>query len=308
MWKLNSVVVLAASGLSLERFERTEAHMGTAARIVLYAVDKEQADRAFQAAFARIRQLDSALSDYKPDSELNRLCREGWRKPVRVSSDLFRALDAAQALARETGGAFDITAGPVIRLWRDARRKGERPEAGQWDAARALTGYHKLTLVPASRSATLQLPGMHLDLGGIAKGYAADEALLVLRRHGIRRALVAVGGDIVLGDPQKGEAGWRVGIEHSGAPGFSKVLRVANCAVSTSGDAEQFLDSSGVRYSHIVDPRTGIALRNQSAVTVVAPDGITADSLATAISVLGMPRGKALAQSRKGVRIYSPGG
>ena len=276
------VTVALAADLPLERYESAEPAMGTLARITLYAPNPESAREAFKAAFARIHELDEALSDYKPESELNRLCRQPPGKPVPLSADLFLVLDHAQRLAEQTGGAFDVTLGPLIRLWRQARKDRRFPDDGEIVAAQRRTGYRHLTLDARARTATLAIAGMQLDLGGIAKGYAADSALQVLRGLGVTRALVALSGDLALGDPPPGQQGWRIGI---GAASNVRVLR--NVCVSTSGDSEQFVEIGGVRYSHILDPATGIGLRHRSMVTVIAPDGLTADSLDTAISVAG---------------------
>jgi thiamine biosynthesis lipoprotein len=257
------------------------------------------------------------MSDYAPASELNGVCRQAGGAPVAVSEDLFRVLARAQELAAATSGAFDVTCGPVVRLWRRARRTGELPDRARIAEALELVGRDKLRLDRKARSVALAKAGMQLDLGGIAKGYAADEALAMLGRFGVRSALVAAGGDIAAGDPPPGERGWRISIaplearpSASGAVESvpSPQLLLRNAAVSTSGDAEQFVEIGGVRYSHVVDPRTGVGVRGQSAVTVVAPDATTSDSLATAISVLGFDEGLRLADATRGVAamVVSP--
>ncbi len=271
------------------RFEAAEPHMGTLFRITLYAADAGQAQAAFDAAFLRVKQLDDALSDYKPDSELMRLCRTTSGQPVAVSPDLFTVLEEAQQLSRDSDGAFDVTLGPVVRLWRQGRANGHPPGAEAVRLALARSGYKKLILDRASRTAQLTAAGMMLDLGAIAKGYAADEALAVLRRNGMTRALVAASGDLAIGDAPPGQAGWRVGTGCSDAS--ESVLTLSNTAVSTSGDTEQYLESGGVRYSHIIDPKTGRGLVKRSCVTVISDFGIHADSLATAASVLSERQG-----------------
>lgn len=279
------------------RFEFTQPHMGTEARIVLYAADAATAARASDAAFARIAGLDAALSDYRESSDLSRLCRQAGGPPVKVSDDLFRVLRLAQAISRRSNGAFDVTAGPLVRLWRRARRRRELPDPEELAAARALVGYHRLRLDESRRAVRLEKPGMQLDLGGIAKGFAADEALRVLAGHGSSAALVALGGDIVAGDPPPEKSGWVIAIAApKGAPPAPRLL-LLNAAVSTSGDAEQHVEIAGRRYSHIVDPRTGIGVEGQSSTTVVAPNGALADALATAANVLGPKDGQRLVDS-----------
>ncbi len=274
--------------------------MGTLFRIKLYAGDQQHAKRAFQAAFARVAQLDEALSDYRPDSELDRLSETAVHHPVHVSQDLERVIEASQALSADTGGAFDITIGPLTHLWRAARKRNQLPEPAAVTEAKAKCGYGKLHLNRMQHTVELDAAGMQLDTGAIAKGYAADEALLVLTRLGISSALVAASGDLAFSDAPPGETGWRIGVDsldEANAP-FTRVLYLANRAVSTSGATEQHLDAGDVRYSHILDPATGMGLTDSSSVTVIARHGIDADSLATAVSVLGVKRGLSLIDAR----------
>lgn len=284
------------------RFEFRETHMGSEFKILLYCADDRAANEAARAAFDRIAELDGRFSDYDPESELMRLCDRAGGPPVEVSADLFAILRRSQELARRTDGAFDVTIQPVVKLWRRARRNGELPTTEQRREALALVGFEKMVLDPVDRTVRLVVPGMRLDLGGIAKGAAGDAALAVLRDRGVNRALIAGAGDIVMGDPPPGQPGWVVGIASLEDPEATpeRFLSLSNAAVSTSGDAERFVEIGGVRYSHIVDPRTGIGLTGRSSVTVVAPDGTTADSLATAVSVLGPGRGIELVDSVSG--------
>ncbi len=285
----------------LRPFEAVEPHMGTLVRIKLYAAGPQQAQAAFRAAFDRIAQLDRELSDYQPESELNRLCRTAAGHPVAAGPDLLRVLAASQQLAAETGGAFDVTLGPVIRLWRQARAAGRIPAAAALREAAARSGYRKLHVNAAAGTVMLDQPGMRLDLGGIAKGYAADAALAVLARRGIRRALVAVSGDLAFGDPPPGQSEWKIGVDAGRPDGeFTRVLRLRNAAVSTSGSREQHLDAGAKRYSHIIDPATDMGLTRSITVAIVARRGMDADSLATAVSVLGPERGVALVRGRPG--------
>jgi thiamine biosynthesis lipoprotein len=224
---------------------------------------------------------------------------------VTVSDDLWRVLKEAQDMAQKSGGAFDVTVGPVVRLWRRARIRRQLPSPERMKTARQKVGYKLIRLHPESQQVELLEPDMLLDLGGIAKGYAADEALAVLRKHGIRRALVDAGGDIVLGDPPPGRPAWRIGVAplDDDAPP-SQFLALANVAVATSGDAWQHVVIDGVRYSHIIDPRTGTGLTDHSSVTVVARDGITADALASAVSVLGPEKGIELVEKTCGAAAF----
>jgi thiamine biosynthesis lipoprotein len=206
---------------------------------------------------------------------------------VAVSAELFAVLERSQRLAAASGGAFDVTAGPIVRLWREVRRTGQPPtDRDRADALRR-TGYTKLELNPVHRTVTLRAAGMQFDLGGIAKGYAADEALAVLARLGLPHAMVAAGGDLALGDAPPGTAGWKVELAPFGRSASDALtVVVANAGVSTSGDVEQFVEIAGTRYSHVVDPRTALGLTAPIAVTIIAPEATLADGLATACSVL----------------------
>lgn len=254
--------------------------MGTEARIVLYARDRAHADSAAAAAFDRIAEIDRALSDYRLDSEVAAVAAAAGDSAVIVGDDFVRVLTAALEVARTTAGAFDPSAGPLTALWREARRAGHMPHDTAVARALALVDWRCVHLDPARRTVRLEKPGMRLDFGGIAKGFAADEAIAVLRSRGAPRSLVVFGGEIVAGDPPPGEAGWQIAL------GGGAQRSLANVAISSSGDAEQFIEIGGVRYSHVLDPRTGRPLVDGIAATVIAPDGITADALATAVTVL----------------------
>ncbi len=316
----------------LRRFEFQRTLMGVPFAVAFYAPDEASANKAIAAVWTRIEHLNSLMSDYDSTSELMRLCRDsGPGKPIVVSSELFRVLSKSVEVSELSDGAFDVSVGPLIKLWRRARRQKELPDPKLLQEARELVGwkYIKLTTHQASREASapgqrpnsekcpgvdalrlasdcssgsveLLKPGMKLDLGGIAVGDAADEAIRILKQHGISRAMIDGSGDIVVSDPPPGATGWRIGIaslrEPDAAP--TQFATLANCSISTSGDAYQFVDVDGKRYSHIVDPKTGLGLTDRCSVTIIAPDGITADALATAVSVLGPQRGLKLIESQ----------
>ena len=319
-WLLVLVLVgcrVGPAGVRLNRFEFKQPHMGTLFTITLYAPDEAHAREASDAASAKITALEQMMTDYDPESELMQLCRRPVGEPTRVSADLFDVLDKSQRVAELSDGAFDVTVGPVVRLWRRTRRTGILPPPEALAQARAAVGWQKLKLDARNKTVTLAAPNMQLDLGGIAKGYAADKALEVLKHHGLTRALVAASGDIAVGDPPPGQRGWRVGI---GAPGtdsarsnpaqqhagpetgapIARTLLLKNAAVSTSGDSEQFIEIGGRRYSHIVDPRTGVGLTERLQVSVIARHATDTDSLDTAVSVLGVERGLKLVESLTG--------
>lgn len=291
---------IVPSEAPLARFEFTEPHMGTPCRVAFYARDAEEAERARRAAFAELAGVDERMSDYREESEVSLLSRRSGGGPIPVSEPLFQVLSAAQRFSQLSGGAFDVTVGPVVHLWRKARREARLPDPRELREALERTGWRKLVLDPAARTARLERPGMLLDLGGIAKGHACDRALEALARLGIRRAMVDTGGGMAIGDPPPGRAGWRIQV----ADRSEKVLVLARCGVATSGDWERYVEIDGVRYSHIVDPSTGLGLTNRILVTVVAPDGMSADALSTALSVLGPQRGLRLAEDLPGVEAW----
>lgn len=279
-----------------QRFDYSQAQMGLEFRLTLYAPHETTARNAAQAAYARIAALNQILSDYDADSELSQFSQTAgsgeWRA---VSPELWRVLSAGQRLAQQSGGAFDLTVGPSVNLWRRARRQQQLPTAALLADMRERVGHQHLLLDPARRAAQLVRPNMRLDAGGIAKGYALDEAMLILRAHGIRRAMIHAGGDLLFGDPPPGRDFWRAELPAPDPGSRPQVLHLRNCALGTSGDLVQFVELESVRYSHIVDPRTGIGLTNRSLVHVIAPDGITADALGTAFCVLGLAGSRELA-------------
>lgn len=317
MWPMTMLVCFAlssgpaspADSVPEQRYQRSEVHMGTTFGIVLYAADEAIANRAFDAAFARIAQLDRICSDYDLESELSRLsAMSPTTKPVPVSDDLFRVLRTSQELSIRSQGAFDITCGPITKLWRRARVVKKLPEPDRLKSEMESVGFRHLKLHDDERSVELQRKNMRLDLGGIAKGYASAEALGTLQKLGIRRALTKGSGDISVGDPPPGEKAWRIEIaplEPNGKPAHAVWL--TNAAISTSGDAFQYLELAGQRYSHIVDPRTGNALSWRSSVSVIAPSGAVADGLATAISVLGPVDGLKLVDETPGAAAFIVG-
>ncbi len=285
----------------MQLFKFSLARMGTVFSIALYHTDQAAASDAAMAAFERIERLEQILSDYRENSEVRRICRDAAGIARPVSPELYCMLEKSLGFSRMTRGAFDVTIGPLMQVWREARRAGREPDAAQLARAREAVGYEYVVLDPEKRTVHLLLPRMRLDFGAIAKGYAADEALGVLRSRGIRSALVDAGGDISIGAPPPGASGWSIAIRNGyESPDRVSSLRLHDVAVATSGDAFQSLQLNGRRYSHILDPATSRALRDSAAVTVIARDGVTADALATALSVLPVDEGISLIESVRG--------
>jgi thiamine biosynthesis lipoprotein len=263
--------------------------MATEFRLVFYADADSVATTAAERAFRRIAQLDHILSDYSDDSELTLLNRRAGGGPTDVGEDLWTVLVRSDQIASRTQGAFDVTVGPSVRLWRRARRTRTAPTDDQIAAALERVGASKLRLDPRTRQASLDKPGMRIDLGGIAKGYACQQALDLLKSLGAGRAMVVGGGEVALAGPPPGEVGWTIAIQPPAEtlPSPVEYLNLCHASVSTSGDSSQFVVLDGTRYSHIVDPRDGRALTHRRQATVVAPDGMTADALSSAMCVLG---------------------
>ena len=277
-----------------QRYTYTQIHMGMAVRIVLYADREEDAQEAARAAFDRIAALDRTLSHYRADSELSRLNEQAGGSPIAVSDDLFNVLEHALAISDSSDGAFDVTAGPFVSLWRSSAEQGTLPTEDALEQARARVGWKRVRLAPDERTVQLLSPDMQLDLGGIAKGYILDEAMAALQTQGIDQALIEAGGDIVVGKAPPDAEGWRIQIPHYPEPDSAKLLLVTDAAISTSGDTEQYALIRGTRYSHVIDPRTGLGLTDQVMATVVAPSGPQADALATTVGILGREKGRKL--------------
>lgn len=275
------------------RMSETRPLMGVDWTITVHAGDRTSATRAIDAGFAEARRLEGILSDYDAASELSRLSAAApTAEPVPVGDDLWRVLVRADDIGRLTDGAFDVTVGPLTRLWRQSRRSGHLPRPDKLAAARAAVGAGALVLAAAPRAASLTRPGMRLDLGGIGMGYAADRVLQVLGDHGIASAMVDASGDVAVSGAPPHTAGWTIRV--AAMPGDDAHVVLVNAAITTSGDANQFTVIDGRRYSHIVDPRTGIGVAGPAAVSVIAGDATTADALATAASVAGPDAGPAM--------------
>jgi len=294
---------LWAGSAPLKRFEYSLPRMGTMFRIEMYSADNAQASKAAEAAFARAEELEQIMSDYRPDSELMRLSREGATAPFPASSDLYDVLAKSLWVSELSHGVFDVSIGPLVDLWRGARKTGRLPDPGEIAQAKSRVDYRNIELDPAHHAVFLKRAGMKLDLGAIGKGYAADQMLAVLHSQGIDHAMVVAGGEVVVGEPPPGKSGWKIDVgtadaDSGGAP-CTLLLRAA--AVSTSGDEHQFLELNGHRYSHVINPVTGWALEGESSTTVMARDSTTADSLGTAFSLMSVADGIRVAESLPGV-------
>jgi thiamine biosynthesis lipoprotein len=293
---------LRVSGDDLLKLQDVQYVMGTKVQITMYAPDLETARPAFEAGWERIETLNNMLSTYVKQSELNLLSHSAPHpQPVTVSPELLELLQFSKTLSNRSQGAFDVTVGPLSKLWREARTTKTVPSSEQLSSALKSVGSTLFAVCSKSKTAQLTGSNMQLDLGGIAKGYIADEALKAIAKHNIKRVLINAGGDLVLGDAPPNRAGWRVGVaqlDPKKPP--EQIVELSNCAVATSGDAWQYVEVDGARYSHILDPKTGLGLTRRSSVTVIANNGMVADALASALSVCGPQKGLPLLQHYKG--------
>ncbi|HSM37016.1 MAG TPA: FAD:protein FMN transferase [Longimicrobiales bacterium] len=275
--------------------------MGTLLEVAAEHADPGLALAAVRSARAAVEAVDSLMSNYRPDSEISRLnASAGSARPTPISAWTADVLRAALAWGDTSGGAFDVTLGPVVDAWGFYRERGAVPEEAVLDSVARLAGQGGLAV--GARAARLERAGMRVDLGAIAKGFAVDRALEVLARAGVVRAMVDLGGSVaVLGDPPAGVA-WPIGIrDPRHAERVAAVLHLPpGSATATSGDYERFFEVDGVRYAHIIDPRTNRPARGVASVSVIAPSALEADVLSTTLYLLGPARGACLLADRHG--------
>lgn len=273
-----------APGQELLRHHFEEPVMGCTLRLDVFSADEERALGAARDAVRRIKALERTLSDYDATSESERLALAGPGLHA-VSSDLLGMLAAAVSLSARSEGAFDVSCGALTRLWRRARRTGAAPDAAALQVAASGTGWRKISIDSTAPRVCLADPATRLDFGGIAKGHAVTEAARILHLAGLDAYLIALDGDIALGAPPPGQRGWIIHADPAPGRVAPLALELSHCAVSTSGDVFQHVEIAGVRHSHILDPRTGRPVTRPVAVTVLAQDGLMADSATTALCV-----------------------
>jgi thiamine biosynthesis lipoprotein len=296
----------ALSGRTQNRYSYAWNAMGSEFNLVFYAPHDSIAKVASDSVFKRIEYLNTILSDYLDGSETNRLsATAGSGEAFLAGPILFDILRQSVHYSKQTKGMFDVSVGPIVQLWRRALRRSYFPDSAQILEAKQSVGYKKIRLNAKNSTVILTQKGMRLDFGGIGKGYAADDALRILRYFGISAAFLDAGGDLTIGEAPPQKKGWEIEVSSGGKDSTAKrVLTLKNCGVATSGNTYRFMEHNGVKYSHIVDPRTGVGLTTHTRTTVIAPDGTAADALATAFSVLGIKEGKKVAKKLKSVRIW----
>lgn len=278
---------------------REEAIMGTAIRVELWSDERNSGAAAIDAVMAEMHRIDWAMSPHKPQSELSRINREAASAPVRLSDEMYGLLRQSLAFSALSDGAFDISYASVGHLY--DYRAGIAPSEAVREQARAAIGWRDLILDARTRSLRFGRPGMRIDLGGFAKGHAVDNGVAILRRHGIRHAMVSAGGDShVLGD-RRGRP-WTVAIrDPRREDGVVAVLPLEDVAISTSGDYERYFERDGVRCHHLIDPRTGMSPSSVRSVTILAADGLTSEALSKSVFVLGVEAGLRLIESQTGI-------
>jgi thiamine biosynthesis lipoprotein len=273
----------------LVRYEDSRMAMGCAYSIVMYGHDTERLRRIADAAFDEVERLDRLMSHYRADSPLSRLNREAAQGAVKVEPELFDFIAECQRYSRESDSAFDITVGPLMKAWGFFRGEGRMPTESELSATRRCIGFQHLTLNSAERTIQFDQPGVELDLGGIAKGYAIDRVIALLKVQGITRALVSAGGSTLygLGAPPESD-GWKVEIQDPlDARKTALTVSLKNQALSISGSSEKFFEVEGVRYSHIMNPRTGRPVQGVLSVAVMTDNGTAGDALDNIFYVLG---------------------
>ncbi len=279
-------------------FTREEAIMGTAIRVELWCEGRSEAMAAADAVMAEMHRIDRTMSPHKPGSELSRINLRAAAAPVVLSDEMFRLVERALHFSQLSGGAFDISYASVGQLY-DYRQR-IRPDDDAIARAREAMGYQHLILDAKARSLRFARPGMRIDLGGFAKGHAADNAASILARRGIRHAIVSAGGDSrVIGD-RRGRP-WTVAIRDPRRQAVAAMLPLTDVSISTSGDYERYFEQDGVRCHHLIDPRTGKSPSSVHSVTILADDGLTSEALSKSVFVLGLDRGIRLVEGLPGV-------
>jgi thiamine biosynthesis lipoprotein len=290
----------------LVRVEASRISMACLYAIEAYGEDRETLAATLEEALDEVDRIDRLMSHYKPDSPLSLVNRAGALAPVAVEAELFDFIATALDYSRKSDGAFDITVGPLMKAWGFFGGDGRVPSASELAEARARVGYRHLQLDAARRTIRFDRDGVSLDLGGIAKGYAVDRVVALLRRRGVSAALVSAGGSTVYGvGAPPDRAGWDVQIQDPlDARRVAFTVTLKDRALSMSGSSEKSFEVDGVRYTHIMDPRTGRPVRGVLSVIILANTGVTGDALDNAVFVLGANRGGEMLDAYRGTEAF----
>jgi thiamine biosynthesis lipoprotein len=298
-WLAAVGALLVAHAAGAEWFSRDEAIMGTAVRVELWSEDAAQANAAMAAVIAEMHHIDDTMSPFKPDSELSRINREAAKRPVPISQEMVDILAKSIEFSKLSDGAFDVTFSSVGYLY--DYRKHVKPTDAEIAKALPAISYRHLRLDAGKRTVRYDRDGVRVDLGGIAKGWAVDRSIELLKARGITHALVMAGGDTRLLGDRRGRP-WTVGIRDPFKRGeVVAVLPLQDIAISTSGDYERYFDEGGVRYHHIINPKTGKSASGVHSVTVLAADATTTEGLTKSIFVMGPEAGMRLIEGMPGV-------
>ena len=297
----------ADTNKQVERDSGYRLVMGTFARAVVIAEDSNTAKKCIETALAEIHKVDDLMSDYKSDSEISRVNKDGFKTAIHLSQSTYEVLQRSIQFSKLTDGAFDITVGPLVDLFHQAEKKQIASTKEQIARAKSKVGFEKLKLDDQNRTVQFAVDGMRLDLGGIAKGYAVDKAVEAMQKCGAIGGMVDIGGDIrCFGTPLKGKKYWIIGLQNPNSgkdiAGRDVVLKLqlTNAAIATSGDYQQFVLIEGKRHSHIINRKTGTSTEGLSSVTIIANNATDADALATAVTVMGTEKGIALIEKLPG--------
>lgn len=301
-------VKLFNPGYSREPYRRVEFVLDDYVTITAYGKDQSRVEEAVDTAFRELFHVQDIADRYRPESELAAVNREAGSHAVKVSEDLWEILETGMEIYRASNGAFDITVGPLVDLW-DVVGRGERGDPPPTDEevakAREAVGADRLELDAAARTVRFTRPGTVIDVGGLAKGYALDRAAEALRAHGVASGYISmISTDLTLGDkPSGGGPLWRIAVLDPRGEGYLATLLLGGESyISTSGDYQRYFEYGGVRYHHILDPRTGYPARGAVSVTVVGGrNGAWSDGLSTAAFVMGYPEGLQWLQSAFGL-------
>ena len=297
-------VAFSARQAGAVMYQEARRLMWTKFEIVAYGDDRARLAEAAEAAFEEIDRLDRQMSHYAEGSDLSHINRNAARAPVTVEKELFDLLQVALDYSRLSDGAFDITVGPLMKAWGFFRSQGRVPGEAELRTVMASVGYRHVRLEARERTVRFDREGVDLDLGGIAKGYAVDRAAEILRRSGVKSALITAGASSIsaVGAPPN-QAAWRV--EISDPLGRSRqvgTLELKDQSISTSGCGDKSFELGGKTYCHIMDPRTGRPIEEVVGATVVTPRGVAAEAFSKIVMVLGVERSKALLKDRPAVR------
>jgi thiamine biosynthesis lipoprotein len=309
--------MIVPDSVSAKTFKREAVLMGTNIELTASDPDEAKVNAAFDSALKEIARIENVMSEWREGTPVSRINQKAGQEPVAVPDELFHVITAAQKVSELSGGAFDISWAAMRGVWKFSPGDERVPTPEEVRKTRSLINYKNIQLDETQKTVFLKEPGMAIGLGGIAKGYAVDQAMQVLVGLGIKNAIVKAGGDMRVQGTEDGKP-WEIGIRHSRDKNkLLARLPLSNISISTSGDYEHFFVKDGVLYHHIIDPKTGYPARNCQSVTILAPDTMTSDALTKVVFVLGPVQGMKLIQNLPGIQViavdsqgqvhYSPG-